>query len=131
MTAGITMCISVVFYFAAGPLFRMFSQDAEVIAVGVEMMHVLVPAYVTYVCIEILSGALRGCGDVRVPTIITVFCVCGLRIVWLLTAVPVWHSVATVELSYPITWTLASLLFVIYYRKGGWLKRCIAAHHNE
>ena len=130
MAAGITLFISVVFYFAAGPLFRLFSQDPEVIAVGVEMMHVLVSAYVTYVCIEILSGALRGCGDVRVPTLITVFCVCGLRILWLLTAVPVWHSVVTVELSYPITWTLASLLFVIYYKKGGWLKRCIAARHE-
>ena len=113
MAAGITLCISVVFYFAAEPLFRLFSQDPEVIAVGVEMMHVLVPAYLTYVCIEILSGALRGCGDVRVPTLITVFGVCGLRILWLLVAVPVWHSVATVELSYPITWTLASLLFVV------------------
>lgn len=130
MAAGITLCISVVFYFAAEPLFRLFSQDPEVIAVGVEMMHVLVPAYLTYVCIEILSGALRGCGDVRVPTLITVFGVCGLRILWLLVAVPVWHSVATVELSYPITWTLASLLFVVYYKKGGWLRRCIAARHG-
>lgn len=130
MAAGITLCISVVFYFAAEPLFRLFSQDPEVIAVGVEMMHVLVPAYLTYVCIEILSGALRGCGDVRVPTLITVFGVCGLRILWLLVAVPVWHSVTTVELSYPITWTLASLLFVVYYKKGGWLRRCIAARHG-
>lgn len=130
MAAGITLCISVVFYFAAEPLFRLFSQDPEVIAVGVDMMHVLVPAYLTYVCIEILSGALRGCGDVRVPTLITVFGVCGLRILWLLVAVPVWHSVATVELSYPITWTLASLLFVVYYKKGGWLRRCIAARHG-
>lgn len=130
MAAGITLCISAVFYFAAEPLFRLFSQDPEVIAVGVEMMHVLVPAYLTYVCIEILSGALRGCGDVRVPTLITVFGVCGLRILWLLVAVPVWHSVATVELSYPITWTLASLLFVVYYQKGGWLRRCIAARHG-
>ena len=130
MAAGITLCISVVFYFTAEPLFRLFSQDPDVIAVGVEMMHVLVPAYVTYVCIEIFSGALRGCGDVRVPTLITVFGVCGLRIVWLLAAVPVWHSVATVELSYPITWILASLLFVLYYKKGGWLRRCIAARHG-
>ena len=46
------------------------------------MMHYLVPVYMTYICIEIFSGALRGCGDVRVPTIITVFAVCIMRIVW-------------------------------------------------
>lgn len=130
MAAGVTAAISVVFYLAAEPLFRLFSQDAEVVAVGVEMMHVLVPVYITYVCIEILSGVLRGCGDVRVPTLITVFCVCGLRIAWLFTAVPVWHSVTTVELSYPITWVLASLLFIAYYKKGNWLRRCIAVRHG-
>lgn len=128
MAAGVTLFISVVFFFAAEFLFRIFSQDAAVIDAGVQMMHVLVPVYITYVCIEILSGTLRGCGDVRIPTLITVFGVCGLRIVWLLAVVPVWHTVAMVELSYPITWALASLLFIVYYKKGGWLQRCIAAH---
>ena len=68
-----------VFYNAAEPLFRLFSQDDAVVAVGVGMMHVLTPVYITYISIEVLSGALRGCGDVRVPTLITVFFVCGLR----------------------------------------------------
>ena len=105
-------------------LFRLFSQDDAVVAVGVGMMHVLAPVYITYVCIEVLAGALRGCGDVRVPTLITVFFVCGLRMLWLFIAVPIRHEVATVEMSYPITWSLASALFILYYVKGGWMQRC-------
>ena len=105
-------------------LFRLFSQDDAVVAVGVGMMHVLTPVYITYVCIEVLAGALRGCGDVRVPTLITVFFVCGLRMLWLFIAVPIRHEVATVEMSYPITWSLASALFILYYVKGGWMQRC-------
>ena len=73
MAAGITLVISTVFYNAAEPLFRLFSQDDAVVAVGVGMMHVLTPVYITYICIEVLAGALRGCGDVRIPTLITVF----------------------------------------------------------
>ena len=61
------MFISLVLYPAAGLLFRLFSQDAAVISQGIQMMHFLVPAYITYICIEILSGALRGCGDVAGP----------------------------------------------------------------
>ena len=113
MAAGVTLVISVVFYNAAEPLFRLFSQDDAVIAVGVGMMHVLTPVYITYISIEVLSGALRGCGDVRVPTLITVFFVCGLRVLWLTLMVPRYHTIATVELSYPLTWTLASLLFIL------------------
>lgn len=131
MAAGVTLVISAVFYNAAEPLFRLFSQDDEVIAVGVGMMHVLTPVYITYISIEVLSGALRGCGDVRVPTLITVFFVCGLRVLWLTLMVPRYHTIATVELSYPLTWTLASLLFILYYKRGGWLNRCKAAKGLE
>ena len=125
MAAGLTLLVSVSFYLGAEPLFRVFTQDNNVVAVGVQMMHVLTPVYLTYISIEVLSGALRGCGDVRVPTLITVFFVCGLRVLWLTTMVPLYHTIATVEFSYPLTWTLASLLFIIYYKRGKWLKRCI------
>lgn len=131
MAAGVTLVISAVFYNVAEPLFRLFSQDDAVVAVGVGMMHVLTPVYITYISIEVLSGALRGCGDVRVPTLITVFFVCGLRVLWLTLMVPRYHTIATVELSYPLTWTLASLLFILYYKRGGWLNRCKAAKGLE
>lgn len=127
MAAATTVAISLALYPLAGLAFRMFSQDQAVIEQGIQMMHFLVPAYITYVCIEIFSGALRGCGDVRVPTIITVFGVCGLRVAWLLLVVPHFHTILMVEASYPITWALASILFAIYYLRGGWMQRCIAA----
>lgn len=127
MTAGCTAVMSTVMYLAAEPLFRLFSNDPGVIAQGVQMMHFLAPAYLTYITVEILSGTLRGCGDVRVPTLITVFGVCGLRVLWLAVALPRWHSMAAVEFSYPLTWVTASILFLFYYTKGGWMRRCIAA----
>lgn len=127
MAAGTTVAISLALYPLAELAFRLFSQDDAVVAQGVQMMHFLVPTYITYVCIEIFSGALRGCGDVRVPTLITVFGVCGLRVAWLLLVVPRFHTILMVEASYPITWALASLLFAVYYFQGGWLRRCMAA----
>lgn len=126
MAAATTVAISLALYPLAGLAFRMFSQDQAVIEQGIQMMHFLVPTYITYVCIEIFSGALRGCGDVRVPTIITVFGVCGLRVAWLLLVVPHFHTILMVEASYPITWSLASILFAVYYLRGGWMQRCIA-----
>ena len=123
IAAGITAFITVTFYAGAEPLFRLFTRDDAVVAVGVQMMHALVPVYMTYICIEVLSGTLRGCGDVRVPTLITVVFVCGLRVAWLLLAVPKYHTIFTVEMSYPLTWASASVLFILYYLKGNWLKK--------
>lgn len=124
MTFGLTLVVCGFMYPASGMLFHLFSKDAAVIATGVEMMHLLVPAYVTYISIEILSGTLRGCGDVKVPTLITVFVVCLLRLAWIVFVVPLRHELSTVTFSYPLTWTLASLLFLIYYFRGKWLDRC-------
>ena len=131
MTAGTTLCISLALYPLAQLLFRLFSSDDAVVAQGVQMMHYLVPVYMTYICIEIFSGALRGCGDVRVPTIITVFAVCIMRIVWLAVALPFKHELSVVEFSYPLTWITATVLFAIYYTKGGWMQRCIAVQNAK
>ena len=97
------------------------------VAQGVQLMHFLVPTYLTYIGIEVFASALRGCGDVKVPTLITVFGVCVLRMVWVLVLVPMHHTVIMVEASYPVTWLTASVLFAAYYLKGNWLPRCIEA----
>ena len=80
MTAGTTLCISLALYPLAQLLFRLFSSDDAVVAQGVQMMHYLVPVYMTYICIEIFSGALRGAGDTKSPFLITLFSMWGVRI---------------------------------------------------
>lgn len=127
LAVAITVVISSVLYPSSGFLFSLFSHDSAVVTQGIQMMHFLVPVYITYICIEIFSGTLHGCGDVVVPTVITCISVCGLRMLWLLIAIPLHHTVEMVEFSYPLSWVIASLLFVVYYFKTSWLKRRIAA----
>lgn len=97
-------------------LLGLFTKDQEVIAIGIGMMRFLVPFYVTYVCVEIYSGALRGMGDALVPMLLSFGGICLLRSGWLLAAVPVWNNMKTVMFSYPLTWIVTSVLFVIYYQ---------------
>lgn len=115
MTACVTLLISSVLIPCGKVLLGLFTKDGEVIALGIEMMRFLVPFYITYICVEIFSGALRGMGDALVPMLLTFGGVCLLRIGWLLVAVPVWTDIKTVMFSYPITWITTSILFVIYY----------------
>ena len=55
--------------------------------------------------------------------ILTCFGVCILRIVWIFVAVPMRNDISTVVFSYPLTWTITSLLFAVYYKKGRWLQK--------
>ena len=92
----------------------MFTTDSEVLRIGVEMTRFLVPTYISYVCIEILSGALRGAGDAWIPTLICLTGICVIRVVWIMAAVPRWPGINTIMFSYPLTWVITTVMFLIY-----------------
>ena len=115
MSMGTAVVISLVLLFAGKYLFYIFTDDMGVIDIGMEILRYMVPAYFMYVFIEILSGALRGMGDVIVPMIMTCVGVCVLRIVWIQVAVPIWPTIRTIIFSYPLTWAITAVMFIFYY----------------
>ena len=110
-------------WFFGEHLYRLFTTDEAVIEQGMHILHLLVPFYETYICVEILSGTVRGAGAALAPALITLFGVCVLRVAWILVVLPIYHTLDIVLYSYPITWILTSILFIIYYLKGPWLEK--------
>lgn len=125
MAAVATLLLSATLLSLGGGLFRLFSTDEAVVAQGLKILHLLVPTYITYLGIEIFAGAVRGAGDSLIPTLMTLAGVCVLRLIWVLGIAPSHHDVTFMLLCYPITWSVTSLMFIVYYFKGGWLQRCI------
>ena len=107
--------VSGALYALAGPLYRLFTTDENVVRIGVDMMHFLLPSYFMYVVIGILSGALRGAGRVLVPMLLTCGGVCLIRIVWMFGVFPGYPGINTIMLSYPVSWGITAVLFIIYY----------------
>lgn len=128
MAIGTSLAMSVIFWYTGPWIYRLFTQDATVIEVGMQILRQLSPFFVVYVFIEIFSGTMRGCGDSLVPMLMTVGGICGVRAVWILLIAPYWNTLDKVLVCYPLSWTLTSILFIIYYLHGGWLKRRIAAN---
>ena len=126
MSAGTAVFLSVVLFFGGSFVYRLFTDDPEVIQEGMVILRLLVPFYITYIAIEILSGAMRGTGDSIIPMVITCVGICVLRAAWIMVAVPYWPDIRNVCLSYPVTWSATSLFFIAYYLQGGWLRRRIA-----
>ena len=107
--------VSGALYALAGPLYRLFTTDENVVRIGVDMMHFLLPSYFMYVVIGILSGALRGAGRVLVPMLLTCGGVCLIRIVWMFGVFPGHPGINTIMLSYPVSWGITAVFFIIYY----------------
>ena len=126
VTFAVTAFISLLFCGAAPALLRLFTNDAAVIELGHKVMWFTAPFYATFVCIEIFSGAVRGTGDSLKPMLLTCSGVCVLRVLWVLLVLPHFRMLETVLVSYPISWTVTSILYIIYYARGNWLRRGIA-----
>lgn len=131
MSVIATVLISVAAVTCGPFILRLFNDDPGVLAVGKTILNTVPPLFITYNAIEIFSGTVRGCGDALRPMLMTLFGVCVLRLVWIFTVVPQSPNIRTLILSYPITWTVTSIAFFIYYLHGGWLKRRKAVNGIE
>lgn len=125
LALGVSVGISVLLIAIAPLGFRLFTDDPAVMREALQMIWYFVPFYFTWTFIEIFSNALRGAGDSVRPMLISLFGVCLLRVAWILVVVPWRHTVLSIALSYPVTWFVTGLVYVIYYLRGNWLRRLL------
>lgn len=99
------------------PIYQLFTSDLDVMACGIHIEYYLMPTYLIFIIISILSGALRGVGKVLIPLLLSCGGVCLIRIVWLLIAFPQSSTLNTVMFSYPLSYVITALLYLFYYFK--------------
>lgn len=115
MSFATVFLLSLVFGFGCRGIYSLFTSDLEVLRIGTQITRFLAPVYFTYVCVEILPSALRGVGDCWVPALICLGGICLIRILWIMAAVPRKPEIGTIIFSYPLTWVITSVLFIVYY----------------
>lgn len=122
-----TLLISFCLYTFSSNLLSLFITDPTVISIGVIIMHYLPPFFIWYICIEVLSGTLRGTGNSFKPMLLAISGVCIPRVLWLAIAVPKNQTLHTILFTFPLSWIITSSLFIVYFlyytKKKGWWKK--------
>ncbi len=101
--------------------YRLFTQDKEVLKVGLSILFLVAPFWNAVFLFEILSATLRAMNIIVVPMIVSLIGVGVVRILWVL-CYPM-HSVLDTLKVYPLSWMSTSLFFAIYYFSGLWRKK--------
>ena len=119
----VTVIASAVLMLVAVPALRLLTPDEAVVETTYQVMSYFVPYYFTWVLVEVLSAVLRGAGDAVYPVAIIGIGICLFRVVWIATVFAHFGTLFSLCLSYTASWTITSVVLVIYYKKGGWINR--------
>ena len=98
------------------PLLSIYIKDsAEAISYGIIRLKIVGGMYFLCGIMEMLAGTIRGLGSSIPPTIISLVGACAFRIFWIYTIFPIpeFHSLEGIYISYPISWALTILAYIV------------------
>ena len=113
--------ISVLAYAFAPQMIGFFSETQEAIGFGTAHMRTICPFFFLLAFSHCIAGVMRGAGKASVPMFTMLGCWCIFRVTYISVAVQYVNQLTTVSWAYPITWTLSSIVFLIYFLKGNWI----------
>lgn len=103
--------------------------EPEAFAYGLRKFNLLGYVYGLLSWLNIMSGILRGMGASFINMVTSVIGVCGIRIIWLITAFKAVHTFEVLYLCYPLSWIGTTCLHIIMF--SILLKREKKKHLNQ
>lgn len=107
---------------------QMFSNDKDVIKTGSMLIRSMNPFYFILAINNTLAGSLRASGRSMPPMIFSITSFVIIRQILLKLLMPVYNSIILVGFSYSITWTIATIMTLIYFFTSNWLNKEIKSH---
>ena len=118
LMAELTGILSYVF---APQLIGIFSETREAIDFGVSHMRTICLFYFLLAFSHCIASIMRGAGKATIPMFTMLGSWCLFRVTYITVAVKLVNRLTTVSWAYPITWTLSSIVFLIYFLKADWI----------
>ena len=113
--------IGVLMYLFAPQLTAIFTETPEVIALGVEQARTISLFYCLLAFSHAVASVCRGAGKAFVPMTIMLVFWCVVRITYITTVMHFVHDIQYIYWAYPITWSLSSVVYLIYYHFSDWV----------
>ena len=117
MSEIIGLCMIVLIPYLA----RLFTGDPEVIKITTLQAKCICGFYFLLAFSHCVAAVCRGAGKAFVPMIIMLLIWCVLRVSYIQIAMSYSHDIKLVFFAYPITWSISSIIYLIYYLCTDWV----------
>lgn len=102
-------------YLLGPQLLSLYTSEPQEILYGLNRMQIVSTFYFLCGFMDCLSYTMRGLGLSLLPTVVSLTGACLFRIVWIYTIFAACHTQFVLYISYPISWALTALVYVICY----------------
>lgn len=113
--------VGVTIFFGAPVLVSLFSKEAQVIEYGVLQSKTEALFYMLLAFSHCIAGILRGAGKAIVPMMTMLISWCVIRIIYITVTVHYIPYIQVIFWAYPLTWSISSIIFLVFYKKAKWL----------
>ena len=113
--------VGILSYLFAPQLIGFFSDTQEAVSFGTQHMRTICLFYCLLAFSHCIAAILRGAGKATVPMFTMLACWCLFRVTYITVAVKIVNELTTVSWAYPITWSLSSIIFLVYFLKADWI----------
>ncbi len=114
--------VGVVLILFARPLMELFISDNELaVEIGIQQSYV---ESLFFCCLALSHGiaaVLRGAGKPLIPMFVMLGSWCVLRVAYISILVPLVGERWVIFSAYPVTWTVSSIIYLIFYLKTDWV----------
>lgn len=123
---GLAELIGVIVFVFIPQLIRLFDSHAIVMDYGISQAHTESLFYFLLAFSHIAAGILRGAGKSAVPMFVMLACWCIIRITYVTIVTGIIPKIQVVFWAYPLTWSLSSIVFLVYLFKVDWMHKYAA-----
>ena len=113
--------VGVIVFFTIPQLAAAFNNEAQVVEFATRQAHIEAFFYCFLAFSHCIAGIMRGAGKSTVPMFVMLASWCIIRITYITVTVHFIPKIQVIFWAYPLTWSISSVIFLIYFLKANWL----------
>lgn len=123
ITCSVTLAelVGVIVFFAIPYFAAAFDSTEAVVAIATRQAHTEALFYCFLAFSHCIAGIMRGAGKSAVPMFVMLISWCIIRITYITVTVHFIPKIEVIFWAYPLTWSISSVIFLIYFLKANWL----------
>lgn len=123
ITCSVTLAelVGVIVFFAIPYFAAAFDGTEAVVAIATKQAHTEALFYCFLAFSHCIAGIMRGAGKSAVPMFVMLISWCIIRITYITVTVHFIPKIEVIFWAYPLTWSISSVIFLIYFLKADWL----------